>query len=156
MLVVVTIVVIGLLALAAVGLVGLNRFLANRPQDIELLPRRTVTQNGLTLHVLVPETEEQKGRGLSGIEALPANTGLLLRSVDGDTRISMLGMRFPLDLVWLDDQCAVLHVVAAAAPGPWPLSHSSPHQASAVLELSSGDAARYGLDRPGAQMESCP
>jgi len=66
----VAIVLVSLLALAALGVFALDRFLAGLPQDIDLLSRQDVNQNGQPLRVLMPATEEQKGRGLSGIEAL--------------------------------------------------------------------------------------
>jgi uncharacterized membrane protein (UPF0127 family) len=86
---------------------------------------------------------------------MPADTALLLRSADGDTRISMLGMKFPLDLVWFDDGCRVVHIVERAPSRPWPLFHSSPHPARGVLELLAGQAEQYGLDVRGSKLEWC-
>lgn len=146
----VALVVIVVVALVIGGVFGLDRYLGSRPQDLGALPVVETMQGDRRLRLLVPATEDQKGHGLSGQESLPEDTGLLLRAADGDTRIMMFGMRFALDLVWLDGQGRVVHVVEHARTGPWPLFHASPVRAEAVLELPAGQAAGYGLDEVGA------
>jgi protein-S-isoprenylcysteine O-methyltransferase Ste14 len=60
----------------------------------------------------------------------------------------MIGMRYPLDVVFLDEQRRVVHTVSALSPGAL-----SPKVADAtsVLELPSGTLARVSLQR-GAQI----
>lgn len=138
--------------LVAAG-IGFVKYLESHPQDLSALEHRTVAQNGRELTVLLPETEEQKGRGLAGVSELPRDTALLLRSADGDTRISMLGMRFALDLVWLDAECRVVHVAEGAQPG---ILHrpvySTPVKAASVLEMPAGSAADHDLNQTGTTL----
>lgn len=153
-------VLVGALALivlvVVVGYVGLVKYLESNPQDLSGLEHRVVAQNQKQLTVLLPYTEEQKGRGLAGTPQLPEDTALLLRSTDGDTRISMLGMRFALDIIWLDADCRVVHFVEGAKPGVLhrPV-HSGPSEAVSVLEMAAGGAAIHGLNYTGATL-NCP
>ncbi len=148
---------VGVLALimlvVVVGYVGLVKYLESNPQDLSGLEHRVVVQKQKQLTVLLPYTEEQKGRGLAGTPQLPEDAALLLRSTDGDTRISMLGMRFALDIVWLDADCNVVHVAEGAQPGilHWPV-HGAPVEAASVLEMAAGSAALHDLNHSGATL----
>jgi uncharacterized protein len=66
--------------------------------------------------------------GLAGLRGLPSATGLLLPHTRS---IHTLGMRFALDLVWLDGEGRVLRVDRAV--GRWSLRTC--RAASAVVEL---------------------
>ena len=77
-------------------------------------------------------------RGLIGRAGLPAGTGLLLpRTRSVHTHF----MRFPIDVVFLDDDLRV----AAIRPELRPWSLASARGASSVLELAAGECARLGL-----------
>ena len=77
-------------------------------------------------------------RGLLGAAALPAGTGLLLpRTSSVHTHF----MRFPIDVVFLDDGGRVV-AVRPALP-PW--RFAAARGASSVLELAPGECARLGL-----------
>jgi uncharacterized membrane protein (UPF0127 family) len=77
-------------------------------------------------------------RGLMGAATLPPGVGLLL---DGDNAIHTCFMRFPIDVVFLDDQARVLHLIHRLSP--WRVSRIV-WRARAVLELPSGTLARTG------------
>lgn len=77
---------------------------------LDALPARGLP-GGLTLHEA--RGAKARGRGLAGLDALPAGQALHLvpcRSVH------TLGMRFALDLVWLDRDGGVVGVDAAVGP----------------------------------------
>ena len=77
-------------------------------------------------------------RGLLGTAALPSGTGLLLpRTSSVHTHF----MRFPIDVVFLDDGGCIL-AVRQALP-PWRFAAAK--GASSVLELAAGECARLGL-----------
>jgi uncharacterized membrane protein (UPF0127 family) len=77
-------------------------------------------------------------RGLMGVATLPASHGLLL---DGDNAIHTFFMRFPIDVVFLDAECRVVH--ATAALRPWRVSRIV-WRAEAVLELPAGTLEQTG------------
>lgn len=56
--------------------------------------------------------------------------------------IHMLGMRYPIDAVWLDRGRTVLHIETLR---PWRFAAWGGWRAVSVLELRAGEAARLGL-----------
>jgi len=103
-------------------------------------------------------TTAQRARGLMFRDELPAGQGMLLVFPDtGFRSIWMKNVRFPLDLVWLDEQDRVVHLEQNAPPcpeEPCPDYHSL-RKASTVLELNAGAVGKWGI-RLGDQLEFIP
>ena len=76
--------------------------------------------------------------GLMGRAGLPAGHGLLL---DGDNSIHTFFMRFPIDVVFLDRQQRIVHLMHRVAP--WRVSKIV-WRARSVLELPPGTLAATG------------
>jgi hypothetical protein len=85
-------------------------------------------------------------RGLLGTRTLPAGDGLWIRPC---RQVHMFGMRYAIDVVFLDDAHRVVGLTTALAPGR--ISPKVP-EATSVLELPAGTIERIGLV-PGAQLE---
>jgi uncharacterized membrane protein (UPF0127 family) len=83
-------------------------------------------------------------KGLLGRRSLPSNEGVLLRPAGS---VHTAFMRFPIDVVFLDRDLAVLDVVPELVP--W--RAAGRRGAKAVLELAAGEAVRRGL-RPGDRL----
>lgn len=83
----------------------------------------------------------QRARGLLGSAPLAADEALLIRPCSS---IHTFGMRFAIDVVFIDARGCVLAVHEAL--GPWRVAHC--RGASAVLEMAPGTARREGLS-PG-------
>jgi protein-S-isoprenylcysteine O-methyltransferase Ste14/uncharacterized membrane protein (UPF0127 family) len=84
-------------------------------------------------------------RGLLGTRTLPPGHGLWLRPC---RQVHMIGMRYAVDVLFLDDVLTVVHAIAGLAPGT--LSPKVP-AATSVLELPAGTLARVGV-APGARL----
>lgn len=69
------------------------------------LERRPLSDKGLSLHEAVAFGERR--RGLAGLDALPPEVGLHIHRCNA---IHTFGMRFPLDLLWLDRHGAVVRI----------------------------------------------
>jgi uncharacterized protein len=69
---------------------------------------------------------------------------------DACAQIHTLGMRMPIDVLFLDESGAVIRVVAAA--GPWRPWIGAPGACS-VIELAGGACARAGIET-GMQLEA--
>lgn len=82
--------------------------------------------------------------GLMFRAQLPQGQGLLIRPCRA---VHTHFMRFPIDVLFLDGENRVVHVIAAMAP--WKLSPTI-RAADAVLELPAGTA---GATAPGDQIE---
>jgi uncharacterized protein len=77
-------------------------------------------------------------RGLMGVAALPAGTGVLFpRTSSVHTHF----MRFPIDVVFLDAELRVVAIRSALRP--W--RFAAARRASMVLELAAGECDRLGL-----------
>jgi protein-S-isoprenylcysteine O-methyltransferase Ste14/uncharacterized membrane protein (UPF0127 family) len=84
-------------------------------------------------------------RGLLGTRSLPVGDGLWIRPCRS---VHMFGMRYAIDVVFLDAAHRVLLTVEGLAPG-----RVSPRvkEAASVLELPTGTVARTGI-APGTQL----
>lgn len=113
------------------------------------LPTASVVVGGRTYVLEVARTETEQRKGLSGREELCGSCGMLfLFGTPGRSGFWMRGMRFPLDIVWLDGERVVFleHRIPADAPETF----TPPVPADRVLELPAGAADRLGAgDRVG-------
>lgn len=96
------------------------------------LPARDLG-SGVVLHEAA--SMRQRRRGLAGVTDLPAGRALHLRPCRA---VHTFGMRFALDLVWLDGAGRVVRVDRAVAPR----RHRWCPRARSVIELRAGEADR--------------
>ena len=89
---------------------------------------------GLTL--LVAADRRARRRGLARIDALPPGHALLLVRCRS---IHTIGMRFALDLLWLDGNGALVRLDEAVAPRRLRTCRS----ARSVIEVTAGEGERY-------------
>jgi len=85
-------------------------------------------------------------KGLLGTRTLPEGDGLWLKPC---RQVHMIGMRYAIDVVFLDDEQRILQVVADLAPGRISPKVSA---ATSVLELPAGTVCRLGIG-PGGRID---
>ena len=96
--------------------------------------------------VEVADTSETRRRGLSGREELPWGTGLFfVFDEPGEHGIWMPDMNFAIDVLWLDSDMRVVHIVEHMSPESYPEVFRSPVPALYVLEVPAGYVAAEGL-----------
>ncbi len=101
--------------------------------------------SGRVLEVEVMISDQDRALGLMFRKSLPEDKGMLFvfeRSAFHG--IWMKNCRFPIDIVWLDEDQRIVHVAEGVPPckaDPCP-SYDPLRRASYVLELSAGQAAR--------------
>ena len=126
------------------GMVVLASALAGRshatPQEIPLtLP------SGKVLHAELMVKDEDRMMGLMFRPSLPLDRGLLFVFDDVDFHgIWMKNCRFPIDIVWLDEDRRVVHVAEAVPPckaDPCPV-YQPLKKAAYVVEINAGQARR--------------
>ncbi len=96
---------------------------------------------GLT--VLVASTRSARRRGLAGLDALPRDHALLLRPCRS---VHTVGMRFALDLLWLDAADALVRFDRHVAPRRL----RSCRRARSVIECAAGEGERFARACSGA------
>jgi uncharacterized protein len=88
-------------------------------------------------------------QGLSGRPSLKAGTGMLF-VFDAVARKAMwmIEMKFPLDIVWLDENLTVLSISRDCPPCPNAVScptYSSVYKIKYAIEMTAGQADEYGF-----------
>jgi uncharacterized protein len=106
-----------------------------------------VFPSGKTLQAEVMVRNEDRALGLMFRPSLPEDRGLLFLFEASDFHgIWMKNCRFPIDILWLDDDKKVVHLQEAAPPcktEPCPV-YTPLRKARYVIEINAGQAAREG------------
>jgi uncharacterized membrane protein (UPF0127 family) len=104
--------------------------------------------SGATVRAEVAADIKSRERGLSGRRSLPEGKGMLFVYRDHGARIYwMKGMKFSIDIVWIDrGRVTGIERNAPVPQGHLPL-YSSGGPADHVLEVPAGWAGRHGAKR---------
>jgi hypothetical protein len=118
-----------------------------RADRVELRNETTLVR----FDVEVAVTPQERSRGLMFRESLPNRSGMLfVFSPPQPVAFWMKNTLIPLDIIFLDQTGAVVHVHEGAIPGDLtPIDGGD--SVFAVLEINAGLAARYSIE-PGMQM----
>lgn len=112
-----------------------------------------VTLGGIRFQAELAIEPAERTKGLSGRESLPRQTGMLF--IFANRRASsfwMKDMQFPLDFVWISEECAVAEITGNV---PNPAANTSteliPTYTSGVpstynFEINAGEAAELGVE----------
>jgi uncharacterized protein len=113
-------------------------------------PERLLRVGDATVRVEVAADEASRQLGLGGRDSLAADRGMLFVLADRSPAFWMKGMRFPIDIIWIDADRVVdvSRSVPAPAGADAPLPTYSPDRpADLALEVNSGWAKRHGVAR---------
>ncbi len=106
---------------------------------------RLTLPSGRVLEVEVMVKDEDRALGLMFRPSLPADRGMLFVFRSSDFHgIWMKNCRFPIDILWLDEDRRIVHVAEAVPPckaDPCPV-YEPLRRASYVVELNAGQARR--------------
>jgi uncharacterized membrane protein (UPF0127 family) len=111
--------------------------------------RLVLGSTGTTFEVESVVSPQALQRGLSGRKSLASGTGMLfIFPVLALQSMWMPDMRFPLDIVWLDENLSVVHITYGLQPclvkTDCP-SSSSKYESKYAIEMPQGDATKYGF-----------
>ena len=112
---------------------------------------RVKTSKGIKNYdVLIAETEEERAKGLSEIESMDDEEGMLFDMPEdmNYTSFTMADMSFPLDIIFFDSDLVAFQVVQADAGDMTPIEASSEKGISYVLEVN----VNSGIE-PGDSLE---
>lgn len=102
----------------------------------------TVTINGYNISAFVADTDEKRSKGLSGVENMSGNQGMLFVFNNPSKQgFWMKEMKIPLDIIWLDLNNSVIHIEKKLQPCTSVLFctvYSPSSDAKYVLETISG------------------
>ena len=120
----------------------------------DFIPHSVVspTQNGYTidlraLNIEIADTEEERNLGLSGRTRLDSNAGLLFVFQDpGEYGFWMKDMKFPIDIIWMDESFTVIDVKEDVKPESFPEIFTPPKNILYVLEVNAGFSRAQGIE----------
>lgn len=110
-------------------------------------PRTAVQLGSGIFQVHVAQDATSRMKGLSGVTSMGPNEGLLfVFDTEEKHGIWMKGMKIPIDIVWLDSNKKVVHIVKDATPElSWDRVFEPTKPAKYVLELQAGATAEYAI-----------
>jgi uncharacterized membrane protein (UPF0127 family) len=134
--------IIGLGASTFVQMSGAN------PQDCQSVYRRdtTVKVTNNYIDAEVASNDTQKELGLSNRTCIGVNQGMLfVFDKPGKYDFWMKDMKFPIDIVWMNETKTVTEVTPSVYPSTYPKKFTSKAVSKYVLELQSGNAQRLNI-----------
>lgn len=101
---------------------------------------------GQVVFVEIADTPTSQEHGLSGHKKLGADEGMLFVFVSpGEYGFWMKDMRFPIDIIWLDQNLRVADVWENAEPSSYPKIFTPRAPSQYVLEVPAGFFAKHQL-----------
>lgn len=109
-------------------------------------PEAVLKAGGTTVHLEISASQAAQEKGLSGRATMPDSQGMLfVFAKPAATCFWMKGMRFALDIVWLNSHKQVVYVQQNVAPQTYPKSFCPKGTARYVVELNAGQVRRLGI-----------
>lgn len=94
---------------------------------------------GVHLNIEIADTETERNLGLSGRNSLATDVGLLfIFEKPQIAGIWMKDMKFPIDIVWIDENLRVIHIKENATPQSFPEIFIPSKNSLYVLEINAG------------------
>lgn len=95
--------------------------------------------------VTIARTDVERQRGLSGTKSLGPNQAMLFIFPDNmKPGIWMKEMNYPIDILWVNSNSQIVHLVKNAQPSSFPETFRSDVPARYVIEVSSGTIDKTG------------
>ncbi len=99
------------------------------------------------IEVEIADTNEERAQGLSGRETLEIGHGLLfVFETPGIYSFWMKDMKFPIDIIWIDEHWTVVGVERGVTPETFPKSFLPNSPVKYVLELPNTESFKLGID----------
>ena len=116
-------------------------------------PRGAVTVGDAVFAVEIARTPQERARGLAERDSLPGSSGMLFVFESGRApAFWMKGMRFPLDFIWIGQDCSVVDVLrdVPAPPPDTPDSEIARVRTDAeavyIVVVNAGQLQEHGIE----------
>ena len=109
-------------------------------------PLSPLTLGGVALAASVADTTSERQQGLSGTPYLPTGVvKLFIFDEAGLWGFWMKEMKYPIDIIWLDEHKEVVYIEHYLTPESYPKTVTPPGNAKYVIETKAGFAAANNL-----------
>lgn len=133
----------------AVLFLGSIWFLTQKPEESLKITEnnfKIIKINNFSLEIELADTMEKRILGLSGRNSLPPNRGLLfVYEIPAFYEIWMKDMKFPIDIIWIDERGEIIDIKKDAKPESFPETFKPLTSAKYVLEVNTGFSDQAGL-----------
>ena len=137
------------------GINSLDQYSNNSSLRPSTYLKANITINGFSLSADVPTTDDQFRKGLDIKDRIDDSHGMLFIFKEPDkVPFWMHGMKFPIDIIWFDNNSRVVHIEHNLQPCITDLvcpSYSPEKDALYVLETAAGFSERHNV-KVGTQM----
>ena len=117
------------------------------------VPQDAVTVGEAVFAVEVAQTPKERARGLAERERLPRSSGMLFVFESGRaSAFWMKGMRFPLDFIWIGQDCRIVDVLQDVPTPPPDTADAelarvrTDAEAVYIVEVNAGELERHGVE----------
>lgn len=133
-------------ALILIILISLSVQVFERLERYEHFPSRKITLDNRSLTAEIADEDDERSKGLSGRNSLPAGRALILSyKVPGPGAIWMKDMKFSIDVLWVKADGTVVGIAKNIAPNTYPRSFYSSIPITSVVELPAGYVDSYNI-----------
>lgn len=108
--------------------------------------RSVISIANASVAVEIPLTKTGFEKGLGERDSLSENDGMLFLCLpDAYPKFWMKEMRFPIDVIWIDESFTVVDIAMNVSPESFPEVIAPSRPATHVLEVNGGFAAAHGI-----------
>ncbi|MDO8655120.1 MAG: DUF192 domain-containing protein [bacterium] len=134
-----------LIIIGIIILLGASAVFLLKKKDVGT-ERQIIRIGNQELSVEIADTIAKQVRGLSGHQPLKENEGMLFM-YENPRVLSfwMKDMRFPIDIIWIDEHKNIVGIASDISPDTFPQTFSSAVPVQYVLEVSAGWAEFHGV-----------
>lgn len=100
----------------------------------------------IPLSVTLADTPAERQQGLSGVESMRAEEGMLfVFEAEGDYMFWMKDMNFPIDILWINNDLEIVYIEENLSPDTYPTRYGSTAPARFVLETNAFFADTFNI-----------
>ncbi|MBI1888866.1 MAG: DUF192 domain-containing protein [Candidatus Spechtbacteria bacterium] len=124
----------------------LNKEFLSHNKEGEVESMITVRFQTTELKARIAKTTPERAQGLAGALTLVEDEGMLfVFGAPGKYSIWMKGMRFPIDVIWIDENKKIIDIREDARPESYPAYFTPRYPAQYVLEVNAGFGNRHQI-----------
>ncbi len=133
-----------ILCIVIVIIAGLVAIFARPWANVVEGPSLKIGKEKITL--IVSDTPEEREKGLGDLELLPENSVMLFTFENPDKYgIWMKDMKFPIDIIWLDESKKIVTIESDVSPDTYPEIFYPTENSFYVIESNAGFAEKNNL-----------
>lgn len=112
----------------------------------KVLDKAVIRINNTELDVEIADTALKRKKGLSGRESILDNSGMLfIFNKSGLHAFWMINMKFPIDIIWIDEDLKVVGVEENIPPKSFPKIFRPNQPSQYVVEMNAGWVDKHNI-----------